>query len=263
MHVLGDFLKRRVMPLQGRPRLSCWFTGPSDIGRIQRGPGTDLTWEELEILVRGMTVEAFIPESLMLPQGISPLCDNPGLRSAVLARLPTLDESTMAVRQTGGGDPHRGIHIPGAPAGGPQPADVAPRVSSAVPSPSDKGKGPTSSSSALDAARRSEEVRWHRLRRADGSFVGDLSQDSGSPQKRQKTAGGTKEPKPRVQDGKKGASPPPPPSSDQIPPPPTPVLDRPPSPQGQQQQQQHGRQQQQQQQRVPRFQGHWKVHGPK
>jgi hypothetical protein len=31
MHVLGDFLKRRVMPLQGRPRLSCWFTGPSTL----------------------------------------------------------------------------------------------------------------------------------------------------------------------------------------------------------------------------------------
>jgi hypothetical protein len=34
MHVLGDFLKHRVMPLQGRLRLCCWFTGPSDIGRI-------------------------------------------------------------------------------------------------------------------------------------------------------------------------------------------------------------------------------------
>jgi hypothetical protein len=43
MHVLGDFLKRQVMPLQRRPRLSCWFTDPSDIGRIQRGPRTDLT----------------------------------------------------------------------------------------------------------------------------------------------------------------------------------------------------------------------------
>jgi hypothetical protein len=61
MHVLRDFLKRRVMPLQGRPRLSCWFIGPSDIGRIHHGPGTDLTWEELEILVRGVTGEAFIP----------------------------------------------------------------------------------------------------------------------------------------------------------------------------------------------------------
>jgi hypothetical protein len=34
MHVVGDFLKCRVMSLQGRPRLCCWFTGPSDIGRI-------------------------------------------------------------------------------------------------------------------------------------------------------------------------------------------------------------------------------------
>jgi hypothetical protein len=37
MHVLGDFLSRRVMPLQGRPRLCCWFTHSSDIGRILRG----------------------------------------------------------------------------------------------------------------------------------------------------------------------------------------------------------------------------------
>jgi hypothetical protein len=172
----------------------------------------------------------------MLPQGISPLCDNLGPRSAVLARLSTLDESGVAVRQTGGRDPHLGIHIPGAPGGGPQPADVAPRVSSAVPSPSDKGKGPASSSSTPNATGRSEEVRRHRLRRADGSFVGDLPRDSGSPQKHQKTTGGAKEPEPRVQDGQRGVSPPLPPSSDQIPPPPH-VSDRPPSPQGQRQQQ--------------------------
>jgi hypothetical protein len=67
MHVVGDFLKRRVMPLQGRPRLCCWFTGPSDIGRIQRGLGTDLSWAELEVLVKGITGEAFILESLIPP----------------------------------------------------------------------------------------------------------------------------------------------------------------------------------------------------
>jgi hypothetical protein len=159
MHVLGDFLKRRVMPLQGRPRLCCWFTGPSDIGRIQRGPGTDLTWEQMEIFVRGITSEACIPESLMPPQGISPLCDNPGLRSAVLARLPTLDESGVAVRLTGGRDPHRGIHIAGAPVGGPQPTDVAPRVPPAGPSSLDKGKGPACSPSTPNATGRSEGVR--------------------------------------------------------------------------------------------------------
>jgi hypothetical protein len=43
MHVVGDFLKHRVMSLQRRPHLCCWFTGPNDIGRIQRGPGTDLS----------------------------------------------------------------------------------------------------------------------------------------------------------------------------------------------------------------------------
>jgi hypothetical protein len=67
MHVVGDFLKRRVMLLQRRSRLCCWFTGPNDIGRIQRGPGTDLSWEELELLVKGVTGESFVPESLILP----------------------------------------------------------------------------------------------------------------------------------------------------------------------------------------------------
>jgi hypothetical protein len=141
MHVLGDFLKRRVMPLQGRLRLCCWFTGPNDIGRIQHGPGTDLTWEQVEIFVRGITGEAFIPESLMPPQGISPLCDNPGLRSAVLARLPTLDESGVEVRQIGGRDPYRGIHIPGAPVGGPQSADVAPESPQRAPVPRIRSRG--------------------------------------------------------------------------------------------------------------------------
>jgi hypothetical protein len=116
----------------------------------------------------------------------------------VLPQLPTLDESGVAIRQTGGRDPHRGIHIPGASVGGPQPADVSPRAPPAAPSSSDKGKGPASSSSTPDVAGRSEEVRRHRLRRVDGSFVSDLPLGSDSPQKRQKTTGGTKEAEPRV-----------------------------------------------------------------
>ena len=43
MHVVGDFLKNQITPLQRRVRLCCWFTGPNDIGRIQRGPGTNLS----------------------------------------------------------------------------------------------------------------------------------------------------------------------------------------------------------------------------
>ena len=54
MHVVGDLLKRQITTLQKRPRLSCWFTGPNDIYRIQRGPGTDLSWDEMDSWWRGL-----------------------------------------------------------------------------------------------------------------------------------------------------------------------------------------------------------------
>ena len=105
--------------------MCCWFTGPNDIGWIQRELGTDLSWDELAVLVGGITGETFVPESLILPQSIPALCDDPELRTAILATLPTLDESDVAVRQTGGRDPHRGIRISDASAGAPQPTGVA------------------------------------------------------------------------------------------------------------------------------------------
>jgi hypothetical protein len=180
MHVVDDFLKRRIAPLQRRARLCCWFTGPNDIVWIQGGPGTDLSWEELELLVKGITSESFVLESLILPQSIPALCDDLGLRTAILATMPTFDESGVAVRQTGGRDPHHGIRIFDASAGGPQPTGVAPSAPATAPSapaaaprPLDKGKGAASSSSALGGTGGSEEERRRRLRRADGSFVSD------------------------------------------------------------------------------------------
>jgi hypothetical protein len=189
MHVVGDFLQRRIAPLQARARLSCWFTGSNDLGRIQRGPGTDLSWEELELLVKGITGEPFVAESLIPPEGIPPLCDDQGLRAAILGSLPTLDESGVAVHQTGGRDPHRGIQISGVPDGGSRPADAGSGAPPATLSPSNKGKGAACSSFAPGGSGRSEGERRHRLRRVDGSFVRDPPLDSGLPQKRQKTAG--------------------------------------------------------------------------
>jgi hypothetical protein len=154
-------------------RLCCWFTGPNDIDRIQRGPGTDLSWDKLEILVKGITGESFIPESLILPQGIPALCDDPWLRTTILATLPTLNESGMEVHQTGGRDPHRRIRISDAPAGGPQPVGVAPSAPAVAPRPLDKGKGAAGSSSAPGGTGVSEKERRRRLRRADRSFVSD------------------------------------------------------------------------------------------
>jgi hypothetical protein len=85
MHVVGDFLQLRIAPLQVRACLSCWFTGSNDLGRIQRGLGTDLSWEELELLVKGITGEPFVAESLIPPEGVPPLCDDQGLRAAILS----------------------------------------------------------------------------------------------------------------------------------------------------------------------------------
>jgi hypothetical protein len=59
--------------------------------------------------VKGITGESFVPESLIPPEGIPPLCNDQGLRAAILDWLPTLDESGVAVRQTVGRDPYHGI----------------------------------------------------------------------------------------------------------------------------------------------------------
>ena len=66
--------------------------------------------------MRAVTGDIFIPEHLILPQGVVPLCEDSRLRTAVLATLPTLDDGGLAARQTGGG-PDRGIRIPGASRG--------------------------------------------------------------------------------------------------------------------------------------------------
>jgi hypothetical protein len=59
-----------------------------------------------------------------------------------LATLLTLDDSGVAVRQTGGRDPLRGIRISDAPTEGPQPAGVAPSANPVVaPAPWTRAKG--------------------------------------------------------------------------------------------------------------------------
>jgi hypothetical protein len=161
MHMVGDFLQRRITPLQARARLSCWFSGSNDPSRVLCRPGTDLSWEELELLVKGITGESFIAESLILLEGIPPLCGDQGLRTAILDSLPTHDESGVAVRQTGGRDPHHRIQIPGVAARGSWPIDVDSRAPLATLSPSGKGKGAASSSSASGGSRRSEGERRH------------------------------------------------------------------------------------------------------
>jgi hypothetical protein len=137
--------------------------------------------------VKGITGESFVLESLILPQGIPVLCDDPGLRTAILATLPTFDESGVAVRHTGGRDPHRGIRISDAPTGGPQSAGVAPSAAAVAARPLDKGKGALGSSSAQVAPGGvgGREATPAAPRRRVIYF--------GPHQKRQRTAGGAEE----------------------------------------------------------------------
>ena len=55
LHVLGDYLKRRISPLMQRPRPAWSFTGLQDCSRTHRGEGSDLTQESLEVVVRAVT----------------------------------------------------------------------------------------------------------------------------------------------------------------------------------------------------------------
>jgi hypothetical protein len=221
IHVVGDFLKRRITPLQKRARLCCWFTGSNYIDRIQRGLGTDLSWEELELLVKGITGESFIPESLILPQGIPALCDDLGLRTAILASPPTLDKSGMAVRQTCGRDPHHGIQIPGVPAGGSQPTGAGSRAPLTALAPWTRAKG-------LQAAPLLQVAPGGWRKRGDAGCVAPMDHLFWillliwTPQKRQRTTAGDEETGSQAQDAQRRASLPPPPPSDPPPPPPPP-----------------------------------------
>jgi hypothetical protein len=210
--------------------------------------------------VKGITGESFIPESLILPQGIPALCDDPGLRTVILAMLPTFDESGVAVRQTDDRNPHHGIRISDAPAGGPQSAGVAPSAPITPPAPWTRARG-------LQAVPPPQVASGGRRKRCGTDCSAPTGHSSWTPQKRQRTAGGAKEAGSQAQGAQRRVSPLPPPPSGPPPPQPPPPSGPPPPPppggdllQGHQQQQQ---QQQQQKQRSTRFQGRWKVQGPK
>ncbi|KAJ1296613.1 hypothetical protein BS78_01G315200 [Paspalum vaginatum] len=171
MHVLADYLRRRLAPLQMRPRLAWGYTSPNDCSRVVRGEDHDLSQPLLEEWVRRVTDESFSPEQLRLPSAIVPLCRDQALRTSVLREMPMLDDGGLAVRQLGG-DPNRGVHIDDAPVGGSGTIGTTP---------TDKGKRPVAASPVVSPAG-GEEAR-RRLVRGDGTFVSEPDP------KRQRTSG--------------------------------------------------------------------------
>jgi hypothetical protein len=171
MMVLGDFLRHRIAPLQQRSRMACMFTGVNDCSRIVHGANSDLSGTELEVLIQAMTSEAYTLESLVLSRGIKALCEDQATRTTVLASLPTLDEGGLVVRQVGG-DPNRGIRIPGTSPDSHQRADQSPDGSCHEgPAPAGKEKVPEAATSRTSQDH--EEDRSWRLRHDDRSYVGE------------------------------------------------------------------------------------------
>jgi len=133
--------------------------------------------------VLGVTSEDFVPELLVIPAGIAPLCEDQQLRTRVLRSMPTLDDGGLATRQPSG-DPNQGIQIPGVQESQSRPAAVASSAAAAganIPATSsnasNRGKqvvndGPVPGGSSSHP---SGEVEWRRVRRSDGTFVGEPS----------------------------------------------------------------------------------------
>jgi hypothetical protein len=226
------------------------YTGSNDCYRITREPGTDFTRAELEVAIRGMTGDAFNPESLVLPSGVKALCEDQALWATILASMPTLDECGLVVRQLAG-DPNHGIHIPGATPdrqqrtsqgpGGPSPRGLAPtrKGKDKVPVLEHRHKDNVGAAPARKddetqgaaSARRSqaEGSKSRRLQRSDGSFVGEPAP------KRQKTVEAERQsrappPPPQRQQPERGPEEKRRPSPEQQTPPPPPTMRRPATP---------------------------------
>jgi hypothetical protein len=234
--VLADFLRRRIAPLQQRSRSAWLYTGENDCCRIVRGRGSDPSATELEAMIRATTGNVPARELLVLPQGIRALCDDQAARSAILAAMPTLDESGLAPRQLGG-DPGRGISIPEVPVERQsQPIQGSGGSGRGGPVPTGKGKEKAPEPEPVEddddedieelaaapsgVAQGSEPGRTRRLYRQDGTPVGEPDP------KRQRTAepGQTSRPQapppPPVQQRQQAPPPPPPEQRQEAPPPP-------------------------------------------
>ncbi|KAJ1264671.1 hypothetical protein BS78_08G017900 [Paspalum vaginatum] len=171
MHVLADFLRRRLAPLQMRPRPAWGYTGPNDCSRVVCGEDNDLTPLLLEEWVRCVTDESFSPEQLRLPSTIVPLCRDQALRTAVLREMLTLDDGGLAAWQLGG-DPNRGVRIGDVPVGGSGARGTTP---------ADKGKRPAAAPPVIPPT--GGEGARRRPVRGDGTFVSEPDP------KRQRTSG--------------------------------------------------------------------------
>nr|ABA94863.1 retrotransposon protein, putative, unclassified [Oryza sativa Japonica Group] len=89
--VYGDYLRRRIAPLQRRARGAWEYTGSEDYMRTHQGVRWDWAPEDFKIVVQRVLNLSSVEASL-IPQGILPLCSDPD-RASILTIMQAVGAS--------------------------------------------------------------------------------------------------------------------------------------------------------------------------
>jgi Putative gypsy type transposon./Protein of unknown function (DUF390). len=114
--VYGDFLRRRIAPLQRRARSAWEYTGPEDYMRTHQGARWDWAPEDFKIVVQRVLNLSSV-EASRIPQEILPLCSDPD-RASILTIMMGVgaSEERTPKDHDGAGESRRGEQS--APGGG-------------------------------------------------------------------------------------------------------------------------------------------------
>nr|AAV32186.1 hypothetical protein [Oryza sativa Japonica Group] len=89
--VFGDYLRRRIAPLQRRARGAWEYTGSKDCMRTHQGVRWDWAPEDFKIVVQRVLNLSSVEASL-IPQGVLPLCSDPD-RASILTIMQAVGAS--------------------------------------------------------------------------------------------------------------------------------------------------------------------------
>nr|CAE04119.3 OSJNBa0009P12.5 [Oryza sativa Japonica Group]CAE04876.2 OSJNBa0086O06.24 [Oryza sativa Japonica Group] len=114
--VYGDYLRRRIAPLQRRARCAWEYTGPEDYMRTHQGARWDWAPEDFKIVVQRVLNLSSV-EASRIPQEILPLCSDPD-RASILTIMMGVgaSEERAPKGHDGAGERRRGEQS--APGGG-------------------------------------------------------------------------------------------------------------------------------------------------
>nr|CAH67839.1 OSIGBa0159H11-OSIGBa0137A07.2 [Oryza sativa] len=114
--VYGDYLRRRIVPLQRRARSAWEYTGPEDYMRTHQGARWDWAPEDFKIVVQRVLNLSSV-EASRIPQEILPLCSDPD-RASILTIMMGVgaSEERAPKGHDGAGERRRGEQS--APGGG-------------------------------------------------------------------------------------------------------------------------------------------------